>query len=451
MIPARPLRFRRLAAASLSLFLFAACALGVASPAFSQAAAKTSHANAASSSNIWWKHAVLYEIYPRSFQDSNGDGVGDLNGITQRLRLPPVPRRRRHLDRAHVPFAPGRLRLRHLRLHAVDPQYGTLADFDRLLAEGKQHNIRVLLDMVLNHTSDKHQWFIDSASSRTNPKPTGTSGTTASPPTAPASPPTRSASSTKAVVPPNNWVVPLRRLRMGVGSRRATSSTITTSTSSSPTSTGATPPSKRPCSMPCASGSTAASPASVSTPSPPSSKIPTLRDEPEAGGSTPRAIPTSTTLYTSNLPRRPRRHPPHAHHGRLLPRRPRPHRRNLPAQHRRAQQWYGGAAHDELHLPMDMLVGFHGDHRQARRRQLPRSPSTKPRPSSTAASPSSSSTTTTTSAPGTATAITSASRTRQKIARLIASLLFTTRATALTLLRRRDRHGHHHARPASKT
>ena len=53
---------------------------------------------------------------------------------------------------------------------SVDPQYGTLADMDRLIARGRKANIRVVLDMVLNHTSDKHQWFIDSASSRTNPK-----------------------------------------------------------------------------------------------------------------------------------------------------------------------------------------------------------------------------------------------------------------------------------------
>ena len=71
---------------------------------------------------------------------------------------------------------------------AVDPQYGTLADFDRLLAAARAHHIRIMLDMVLNHTSDQHPWFLESASSRTNPTPTGTSGTTASPPPTPKPP-----------------------------------------------------------------------------------------------------------------------------------------------------------------------------------------------------------------------------------------------------------------------
>jgi len=117
----------------------------------------------------WYNHAVLYEIYPRSFQDSNGDGVGDLNGITARLGylqslgvdaiwiapMYPSPQVDFGYDIANYT--------------AVDPQYGTLADFDRLLAAAKQRHIRILLDMVLNHTSSKHPWFIDSASSRTNP------------------------------------------------------------------------------------------------------------------------------------------------------------------------------------------------------------------------------------------------------------------------------------------
>ena len=118
----------------------------------------------------WWKHAVVYEIYPRSFQDSNGDGIGDLNGITHRLDylqslgvdaiwispMYPSPQVDFGYDVSNY--------------EAIDPQYGTLADFDRLIAEAKNRNIRVILDMVLNHTSDKHQWFIEASSSRTNPK-----------------------------------------------------------------------------------------------------------------------------------------------------------------------------------------------------------------------------------------------------------------------------------------
>ena len=120
--------------------------------------------------NTWWKHAVIYEIYPRSFQDSNGDGIGDLNGITQRLDylqalgvdaiwispMYPSPQVDFGYDISDY--------------ENVDPQYGTLKDFDRLMEEAKKRNIRVILDMVLNHTSDKDKWFIESASSRKNPK-----------------------------------------------------------------------------------------------------------------------------------------------------------------------------------------------------------------------------------------------------------------------------------------
>src|ERR1700736_230895 len=118
----------------------------------------------------WWHNAVIYEIYPRSFQDSNGDGIGDLNGITQRLDylqalgvdaiwispMYPSPQVDFGYDISDY--------------ENVDPQYGTLKDFDRLVEEAKKRNIRVILDMVLNHTSDQHKWFIESASSRKNPK-----------------------------------------------------------------------------------------------------------------------------------------------------------------------------------------------------------------------------------------------------------------------------------------
>ena len=125
---------------------------------------------APSNDGTWWKHAVIYEIYPRSFQDSNGDGIGDLNGITDRLDylralgvdaiwLSPI------YPSPQVDFG-----YDISDYENVDPQYGTLQDFDRLVAEAKKRNIRVIQDMVLNHTSDKNKWFIESASSRTNPK-----------------------------------------------------------------------------------------------------------------------------------------------------------------------------------------------------------------------------------------------------------------------------------------
>jgi len=118
----------------------------------------------------WWKNAVIYEIYPRSFQDSNGDGIGDLNGITSRLDylqklgidavwLTPI------YPSPQVDFG-----YDISDYNNIDPQYGTLADFDNLVAQAKQHDIGIIMDLVLNHTSDKHPWFLESRSSRTNPK-----------------------------------------------------------------------------------------------------------------------------------------------------------------------------------------------------------------------------------------------------------------------------------------
>ena len=124
----------------------------------------------AAAKSPWWKHAVVYEIYPRSFQDSNGDGIGDLNGITARLDylrtlginaiwLSPI------YPSPQVDFG-----YDISDYENIDTQYGTLADFDRLLSEAKKRDIRIIMDMVMNHTSDKHPWFIESASSKTNPK-----------------------------------------------------------------------------------------------------------------------------------------------------------------------------------------------------------------------------------------------------------------------------------------
>jgi len=122
-----------------------------------------------SNAQDWWKNAVIYEIYPRSFQDSNGDGIGDLNGITQRLDylkdlgvdaiwLSPV-----------YPSPQADFGYDISDYKNIDPQYGTLKDFDRLVAEAEKRHIRVIMDMVMNHTSDKHEWFIQSRSSRDNP------------------------------------------------------------------------------------------------------------------------------------------------------------------------------------------------------------------------------------------------------------------------------------------
>ncbi len=118
----------------------------------------------------WWTHAVIYEIYPRSFQDSNGDGIGDLAGIRSRLGY----LQRLGVDAIWItptyPSPQVDFGYDISNYEAVDPQYGSLADMDRLLAAAKRRHIRVLLDMVLNHTSDRHPWFLAAASSRSNPK-----------------------------------------------------------------------------------------------------------------------------------------------------------------------------------------------------------------------------------------------------------------------------------------
>lgn len=117
----------------------------------------------------WWKEAVVYQVYPRSFKDSNSDGIGDLPGITSKLDyleklgvnviwLSP------HFDSPNVH---GGYDIRDYR--KIMAEFGTMADFDRLLAGIKQRRMRLIIDLVVNHTSDEIKWFVESRSSKTNP------------------------------------------------------------------------------------------------------------------------------------------------------------------------------------------------------------------------------------------------------------------------------------------
>ncbi len=118
----------------------------------------------------WWKNTVIYEIYPRSFADATNSGMGNLKGITGKLDYladlgvgalwltPCYPSPQVDFGYDISDYC------------AIAPEYGTMADFDELVREAKKRNIRIIMDLVMNHTSDKHPWFIESRSSKDNPK-----------------------------------------------------------------------------------------------------------------------------------------------------------------------------------------------------------------------------------------------------------------------------------------
>ena len=324
-----------------------------------QAAAKPTH------DTTWWKHALVYEIYPRSFQDSNGDGVGDLNGITQRLDY----LQKLGVDAIWIaPMFPSPqvdFGYDVSDYDAVDPQYGSLADMDRLIKEGQKHGIRICLDWVVNHTSDKHKWFEESASSRTNPKADWYVWNDGKP-LDPNAPEYMKKAAHDGMMPPNNWEsgfggsawewVPARKqfyyhkfykqqpdlnwrnpavekamfdgmrfwMDRGVAGFRLDA-------------------------------------------------VPTLfedpqnRNEPVLTGTNGQGDPNLKGMYTDNLPevhsviRRMREvvnsYPKTGFPGSrvLIGETYLPNTAEL-------DQWYGGAPQNELQLPMDMLVGFRGDH-----------------------------------------------------------------------------------------
>lgn len=123
-----------------------------------------------SNPRLWWQDGVVYQIYPRSYQDSNGDGVGDLPGIESRLD---------HLVELGVdavwvsPFYPSPMAdfgYDVADYTGVDPIFGTLSDFDNLIAAVHAKGLKLILDFVPNHSSDQHPWFLESRSSKDNPK-----------------------------------------------------------------------------------------------------------------------------------------------------------------------------------------------------------------------------------------------------------------------------------------
>ncbi len=126
-------------------------------------------------SREWWREAVFYQIYPRSFFDSNGDGIGDLDGITERLDyLNDGSAASLGVDALWLsPINPSPLKDWGYDVSdycGVHPELGTLESFDRLIAQAHRRNIRIILDLVPNHTSDQHPWFLESRASRDNPR-----------------------------------------------------------------------------------------------------------------------------------------------------------------------------------------------------------------------------------------------------------------------------------------
>ena len=197
----------------------------------------------------WWQRAVIYQIYPRSFQDSNGDGIGDLAGITRRLSYLAQTLGVQAIWLS--PFYPSPMA--DFGYDVADycdvaPCFGDLAAFDDLVAACRQRGLKLIIDFVPNHSSDQHPWFIASRADRSaerrdwyvwaDPAPGG--------------------------APPNNWLSVFGGPAWTLDGPRG-STTCTPFCPSNLTSTGATRSCAEPCCRRCASGSTGGSTASAST------------------------------------------------------------------------------------------------------------------------------------------------------------------------------------------
>src|SRR5271166_4138597 len=218
-------------------FRIAAFLLGVLLPVSSRAQQQPVDAEG----HQWWQHAVFYEIYPRSFADSDNNGIGDLRGIDQHLDY----LKNLGIDAVWITpcFPSPQVDFGYdvSDYDAIDPMYGTLVDFDKLVADGKKRNVRVILDFVVNHTSDKHKWFIDSKSPKTAVHRDSYIWRDGKGPDQ----------------PPNNWLSTFGS-PAGPSTKKPISITTIIFILNSPTSTGAILPSKKPCSTSPASGTNAA-------------------------------------------------------------------------------------------------------------------------------------------------------------------------------------------------
>ncbi|MCY3414289.1 MAG: alpha-glucosidase [Candidatus Heimdallarchaeota archaeon] len=142
-------------------------------------------------SNTWWKSTTVYQIYPRSYKDSSGDGIGDITGIISKLDYI------QNLGIETIWFSPfftspqADVGYDVADYYNIAPEYGTMEDVDRLIKEIHSRDMKIVLDMVLNHTSDQHPWFLESKSSKDNPKRDWYIW--------------RDGKKPKGIAPPNNW------------------------------------------------------------------------------------------------------------------------------------------------------------------------------------------------------------------------------------------------------